>query len=162
MLTAERLRELLDYDAESGVFTWRVSPALGVPKGATAGSTHHTGYIFIRFKKRNYAAHRLAWFYVHGEWPPAGIDIDHANGDRSDNRIANLRLATRSQNCANRRRQINNTSGVTGVRKLRGKWMARIKIGGEYQYLGVFAQFQDAVTARNEAAAKHFGEFARN
>src|SRR5262245_33505102 len=111
-LTAERLREVLDYDPSTGVFKSN-GGRCGSRVGATlVGTVRPDGYREIRIDWQRYLAHRLAWLHVHGSWP-AG-DIDHVNGNPSDNRIVNLRLATRTQNNANSRRRPN-TSGFKGV-----------------------------------------------
>jgi hypothetical protein len=102
MLTAERLRELLDYDPETGRFIWRKDhpTAKHIKAGSVAGTKNGRGYWVIGVAGAKYVAHRLAWLYVTGEWP-AHL-VDHENGDRLDNRFANLREATDSQNNFNR------------------------------------------------------------
>lgn len=159
MLTAERVREVLDYDPETGVFTWR-QPQGRAQKGSVAGAEHNRGYWRVSVFGKYYLSHRLAWLYVHGEWPSP--EIDHINGDPRDNRLANLRLATRSQNLANKKRSSKNTSGFKGVDRVvsRGKWRARIKVDGTDLHLGLFSARADAVAARAAAEAKYFGEFA--
>jgi hypothetical protein len=99
MLTAEQSREQLDYNPETGEFRWKV-PRNGVIVGAKAGTDCHDGYISIRIFGKRYMAHRLAWLHHYGEWPIGGLD--HINGQRWDNRIVNLRLATPKQSAANR------------------------------------------------------------
>jgi hypothetical protein len=103
MLTAERLRELLHYDPDTGVFTWLRVKGRRVRVGALSGKANGGGYFQIGVDGRIYYAHRLAWLYVHGEWPVASID--HVNCDRCDNRLANLRPATKAQNAANARKR---------------------------------------------------------
>jgi hypothetical protein len=159
MITAEELRELLDYDPEAGVFTWRVSRG-GCVAGSKAGSPDRDGYIRVSLNKRFYGAHRLAWLYVHGEWP--SHEIDHINCDSADNRIANLRPATRSQNKANTGPYRTNTSGVKGVHwhVRAARWVARVQVNGREKHLGCFTNIEDAAAAYRSAAEKHFGEFA--
>lgn len=154
MITREDVAALLSYDERSGVFTWRKS-------GSRAGKVQSRGYVQILIRGRAYYAHRLAWFYVHGEWPPS--QIDHINCEKADNRIANLRLATRSQNQANRGVQPNNTSGFKGVTWCgpRGKWRAEIKVNRRKVCLGSFERLEDAAVAYEHAAKRYFGEFAR-
>lgn len=158
-LTADRLRELLDYDPETGVFTWRVSRS-NVHAGTTAGSAHRVmGYRLIRVDGHKYMAHRLAWLYTTGRWPLG--EIDHINRDGLDNRIVNLRDASRSQNAGNQKRRTTNTSGLKGASPLRGKWQGKICVRGEQIYLGLFDTPEAAHAAYCAAAEKHFGEFAR-
>lgn len=99
-LTVERLRAVLSYDAETGVFVWRVS-SKGTAAGAIAGAKLGTGYTTITVDQERFLAHRLAWFYVHGRWP--ADQIDHIDGDRRNNAIANLREATNQANQWNRK-----------------------------------------------------------
>jgi hypothetical protein len=159
LISAEELREMLVYDPETGVFTWRVMRGKA-RVGAKAGNKNGFGYIVIMVRHRNYRAHRLAWLYVHGEWPAE--EIDHRNGDPSDNRLTNLRLATRSQNIANTRLRIDTTSGVKGVtwNKRDGNWMAQIRVNGKQIFLGYFDAIEDAAEAYRIASKEHFGDFA--
>lgn len=159
MLTQQRLREVLSYDQESGAFV-RIRALPGAQLGA-AGGLDKRGYLAIRVDGQRYLAHRLAWLYVFGAWPEG--DVDHANGDRADNRIENLRLANRSQNKANSKKYDNNSSGFKGVcwRKETGRWRARIGVNGEVLNLGSFDNAEDAYRAYSVAAEQHFGEFAR-
>jgi HNH endonuclease/AP2 domain len=160
MLTAERLRQLLDYDPETGIFRWRIARQ-GVRVGAAAGSLNGRGYRQTQIDGQLYPAHRLAWLYVYGEWPT--IDIDHINGIQGDNRLANLRLATKSQNRANARRHKNNTSGYEGVYldRRNGRFLAQIGFNGHRKYLGLFDTPELAHQAYCAAAQKYHGEFAR-
>ncbi|MCI0558762.1 MAG: HNH endonuclease [Nitrososphaera sp.] len=159
-LTAERLRELLDYNPETGEFVWRVSRGR-TAAGAKAGTLKPDGYIYIGVDCRDYLAHRLAFLHTTSLWPRE--DVDHINMGRADNRWNNLREATRSENKANMRPPADNTSGFKGVsrHKRTGKWQAKIQSRGKYLFLGRF----DTAEAAHEvylAAAKHyFGEFAR-
>ncbi len=139
-LTAEHLRDLLSYDADTGHFVWKVTVAQGVKAGRVAGSTSVWGYRTIQVLGRSYRAHRLAWLYVYGEWPSAYID--HINGNRSDNRIANLRDVPRNVNAQNQRRpQKNNKCGLLGVswHSQARKWVAQIqRPSGGKKCLGLF------------------------
>jgi hypothetical protein len=159
MLTHEQLKELLHYDPETGVFTTRVARGnLSVDRKAGCKSR---GYIQLRIADRIYRAHRLAWFYVHGSWPDS--EIDHINLVTSDNRIANLREATRKQNTTNTPARRNNRCGKKGVTfaKHAGKWRARIVHNGRPEHLGYFTDIEAAHAAYAAAARVHFGEFAR-
>ena len=153
MLTVERLKELLHYDQDTGVFTWLVGRNWGVKAGAVAGYTNHGGYIVIRVDGQDCRAHRLAALYVEGEWPPD--QIDHINGVRDDNKWINLRHATDRVQSRNQKRPSTNTSGVTGVYGREGHWGARIKVEGTDTYLGTFDTFDEAVAARKAADVEH-------
>jgi hypothetical protein len=161
-VSCDELRALLDYDPETGVFTWRVKTNSRAMRGSNAGTVGHDGRVTIRIRNRRYRAHRLAWLYVHGEWPTQ--EIDHINGDPGDNRIANLRVATRAQNLSNRPRQCNNKSGHKGVYldRRRGKWQAQMMICGKSKHLGSFDAIEDAAAAYRAASIEHFGEFAHS
>lgn len=162
MLTAERLRELLSYDAQTGLFTWRVSrPGRYGRVGAVAGFFDSSGHRRICLDCETYAAHRLAWLYVHGEWPVG--DIDHKDTVRSNNAIDNLRPATNAENHFNMRRHRDNASGFKGVdfhRKV-GRWRAVIHVGGKQSHLGYFDTAEAAHAVYVAAATEHYGEFAR-
>jgi len=149
----------LDYDPATGIFRWRETrPKVVV--GAVAGTLQHS-YWMIHFRGVDYHAHRLAWLYMRGRWPDG--DIDHRNGNRLDNRIDNLREATRSQNNANTRLPRHNTSGFKGVSYYRqtGRWMAYIRHEGRRYYLGMFTTAGEAAAAYDAAAIRLKGEFAR-
>lgn len=112
-LSQERLKELLNYDPKTGLFTWRVRRGMAVA-GSVAGNKNQTGYVHIHVDNKPYKAHRLAWLYVHGSFP-ADL-IDHVNGIRDDNRVANLRPVTYSENVENQvRTRANNSLGLAGV-----------------------------------------------
>lgn len=150
----------LGYDPDTGIFTRRVARGR-YPAGSVAGCSDHYGYQVIRIDDVLYKAHRLAWLYMTGEWPHD--DIDHINGQPSDNRFSNLRQASAAQNLANRGLQKNNTTGVTGVywERSSGKWMAGIMVGQRSINLGLHETFEGARSARRRAEEKYFGEFAR-
>ncbi len=161
-LTAERLRECLDYDPATGIFTYRISRHYRQKVGAVAGAPHGNGYLRIAIDGVNYYAHRLAWLHAHGEWPEHGVD--HANSVRSDNRLSNLRKADQSQNLCNKGKQSNNSSGLKGVswHAGAGKWVAQVGWRGEHIYLGLHEEKQDAHAAYCAAAGQYHGEFARH
>jgi len=159
-VTPERLRELLDYNPETGVFTWKAARRWG-RAGTVAGSPNGNGYVRIWIDGDRYVAHRLAYLHVHGVWPP--VDLDHEKGARSDNRIAHLRPATKSQNSANAKRRWDNTSGFKGVHwaAKRRRWQALITVNREHIFLGEYRDVADAHAAYAAAAKRFFGEFAR-
>lgn len=161
MITAERLRELLDYNPGDGTCRWRTTLGSRALRGNIAGSPHPEGYLSIRIDRKRYLSHRLAWLFIYGEFP--GCGLDHVNGQRNDNRISNLRKATLSQNQGNSRKQKNNKSGFKGVcSNSRGnKWRAEIMIDGEHLHLGDFSTPEEAHKAYCAAARKAFGEYAR-
>jgi hypothetical protein len=161
MLTQARLKELLHYDPETGVFTWRVPPSGRVAAGERAGFVHEQKYRCIRISGRKYREHRLAWLYVNGRWPPN--QIDHRDGNILNNRIDNLREASSSQNRANSRISVKNTSGYKGVSwdVSKGKWSARIGVAGKQIHLGRYHCPEKAHAAYCTAAERYFGEFAR-
>lgn len=161
----EMVNNAVQYCPTTGRFRWRVRADMsaqwnGRYAGKVAGSLTSVGYISIRLNNRPFQAHRLAWLLVHGSFPPD--TIDHINRNRTDNRIANLRLATRQENNRNRNVRSDNTSGVTGVywNKKLGKWAGSICTGGKRMHLGVFDTIEGARAAYDAAAADHFGEFA--
>lgn len=144
-LTHRRLLEVLRYNRRTGVFRWRIQLGVKAPAGAVAGTLDSLGYVCIMIDQRQYKAHRLAWFYVHGVRPTHGID--HRNRRVADNRIKNLRCVTQSVNMHNRQgKQRNNTSGYLGVGrdKARNKWAASLTIDGVEVYRGRFATPEEA------------------
>lgn len=159
-LTQEYLRTLLNYDARTGVFTWRVERARSgrAPVGSSAGRTDYRGYRVIKIDGVQYFAHRLAWLYAHGQMPTE--DIDHINRARGDNRLSNLRPAERKQNAINRGKNRNNTTGFKGVTFRRGRYEARTVADGRRVHVGAFKSIEDAVTAQRLAEAIHHREFA--
>lgn len=153
-LTAERLRELLSYDPETGLFRWRVSRGRA-KAGMSTGYVNNEGYSLIGIDQRLHKAHRLAWLYVHGVWPTD--QLDHINNIRHDNRIANLREATNAENGQNRVKRVDNTTSKTGVCWYikYNCWQARITVMGKRIHLGYFAKWEDAVDARTKAKSEH-------
>ena len=153
-ITHERLRELLHYDPESGVFTWLVRATKNIKIGDEAGDRDTHGYLAIRIDGKRYRAHRLAWLYMTGAWPVH--EIDHINGIRDDNRLGNLREATRAENQQNQAVRRDSSSGFTGVSwdKWRNKWQAYIKIAGRQRYLGRFPTAESAHAAYLAAKMK--------
>lgn len=160
MLTHERLLRVLSYESATGLFRRRIGGTT-IRAGEIAGYIDAKGYRSIAVDGHPYKAHRLVWFYVTGIMP---IEyIDHINGDKSDNRFRNLRLATNSQNQANRGLSRVNTSGITGIRfqEDRQKWVAMITIRGKQTNLGRFTTKEEAVAAYQTARNNAWGEFVR-
>jgi hypothetical protein len=156
-LTAEQLRELLDYAPETGLFYWREARG-SVAAGSEAGTLHTGGYHMIRIDGAAHRAHRLAWLHVHGEHPIG--EIDHINGNPADNRIVNLRQCSHAQNTRNVARR-RNRWGFKGIYRHRSKWRAEITVNGRRIHIGVYSTPQEAADAYDEAARLHHGEFAR-
>lgn len=156
MLTADRLREVLSYEA--GIFRWRRSRG---PRraGSVAGCSNVEGYVVICIDGAHHYAHRLAWFYVHGEWPQG--EIDHRDMCKANNKIENLRDATRSENNANRGSQrVDRLKGAVWHKKA-GRWMSSIQVKGRPVYLGLHDTEEAAHAAYLAAAKEHYGDFAR-
>jgi hypothetical protein len=144
MLDAKRLREVLDYDPQTGAFTWKQNVARNVKAAQSAGNDQGTGgYLRIRIDKRLYAAHRLAWLFMTGVWPTN--QIDHINQNRRDNRFVNLRDCPRQANSHNRR-------PAQPTQTCAGKWRIGITAFGKHIHLGTFATKSEAEAAY--AAAK--------
>jgi hypothetical protein len=160
MLTAERLRELFDYDPETGLFARKAAGAHNAILGVwRPGTAMRNGYRVFNVGGKTQYAHRMAWLYIHGELPPRGVDLDHINRNKSDNRIANLRLLSRVENSHNRAEPKHNTSGRKGVYwcKTHQQWIARFQWDGKQKSLGYFATFDAAVAARVEAERRYLG-----
>ena len=145
-LTAQRLRELLDYDPETGNFTWRVGIGSRAKAGTAAGCKDHMGYFTIGIAGRCYRSHRLAWLYMTGSWPIHFID--HLDGNGENNAIANLRDVHTSINSQNQRHaRCDNSHGFLGVSRSRSRWQARIMVDGARKYLGIFQTPEAAYAA---------------
>lgn len=152
-ITQERLKELLYYDPETGVFTWTFHNKFNAHKGKPCTYTAN-GRVQIMIKGKPYLAHRLAWLYVNGSFPSK--HIDHINGDPVDNRISNLREATPTENAQNTRIRSDNTSGFPGVRldTKKGKWHAQIRYCGKRYHLGFYPEKELAIRAYLAAKKK--------
>lgn len=136
-LTLEQVRELLDYDPNTGLLTWRKTRTGTARSGTVAGTPNLHGYVVVRIYKRHYQAHRLAWLLSTGAWPTQMID--HIDGIRTNNRISNLRDVSRTTNLENRHRaQANSRSGLLGVCQYGNSWAANIRVKGKQLYLGRF------------------------
>jgi hypothetical protein len=142
MITQEEVKELLDYNPDTGVFTWKVRRGGSVSVGDIAGTLHHTSYLLIGIKGKIYSAHRLAWLYMTGNWPKQ--DIDHINGNRVDNRFDNLRDVSSRENSSNTYKHRNGKLVGCSYHRCHKKWMAQIVINGENIGLGFFPTEQEA------------------
>lgn len=145
-LTHDRVNELLQYNKESGILTWKVSPRYNIEVGDVAGTLHPNGYIYIKIKGKRYLAHRLIFLLLYGEFPPNSVD--HINNVRSDNRRCNLRRVTIRENNQKNLKYKNNTSGVTGVGldKRYNRWYARLN----GKHIGNYKTKEEAIKGRLE------------
>ena len=165
LLTAEQVRKMFDYNPETGEFIRKVRMGSNMP-GTRADRLKYTGYLVVVIGRKEYRAHRLAWLYYYGKWPDnENCYIDHINGNPTDNRITNLRLATSLSNSHNRKVHSNTSSGIMGVckDKASGKWKAYISMDKyntktkrfKVKHLGLYSTFEGAVNARKEAEKKY-------
>jgi hypothetical protein len=162
MLTQQELKELLHYDPNTGVFTRRTSLSNNTKVGGVVGTAATKGYSVCVIKHHRYMLHNLAWLFVYGQFPtPSKESINHINGNRSDNRIANLRLFTHAQRTANARKRANTTSKLKGVTVRKGRFIAQIGIKGRIMYLGSYGTEEEAHAAYMAAAKEEFGAFVR-
>lgn len=161
-VTHARLKEVLHYEPETGVWTWLKTSASAAPKGSRAGCISVWGYRTIKIDGKQYRSNRLVCFYMTGEWPER--HIDHENLDKADDRWLNLRDASAKQNAANSKRKRTNKSGYKGVawHERARKWHAYIQVNGKSRNLGGFDSPEDAHAAYHAAAVSAFGEFARS
>jgi hypothetical protein len=160
-LSQDEWKALVDYNPDTGVFVWKVN-RYRTQAGDIAGYRKPNGYISIRTNKKHHPCHRIAWIITYG------VDtdgfIDHINGDKSDNRIVNLRVANKSANGFNTTKRANNTSGYKGVtwHKQIGKWAARAKVNYECYHLGLFDDVLEAAKAYDDFAKANHGEFYKD
>ncbi len=158
VLSAEWVRENMAYEPDTGVFLWK-KRGFGRTLGKILGTTVWPGYIAMKVNGVRHYAHRVAWLYVHGEWPKG--QIDHIDGDKSNNAIANLRVATAAQNSARRRvRGKPQLSPSRGVFPHGVGFVARIHHAGKRHYLGYFPTADAAKAAYEAKAIEIHGEFA--
>jgi len=150
MITQEKLKEILDYNPETGIFTRLVRMGQRGKVGDVVGSPHNEGYLVVRIRGKSYLLHRLAFLYMAGYLPEN--QVDHKNGCGTDNRWLNLREVSNTCNQQNCKMSKNNKSGFNGVSwyKQTGKWLARIKINNKAIHLGCYETATDAAIARVE------------
>jgi hypothetical protein len=161
-LTAERLREVVTYDPETGLFRWRVNRAPRAKAGDVAGAVlGHNGRVRIKIDGHLHLAHRLAWLYVRGRWPRD--ELDHIDRNPLNNAIGNLREASRSQNARNRSRRRDNGTGITGVsfnpRNPTKPYLLRFQHNGK-RIAHSFASLEEAAAERKRLEALLYGSFA--
>lgn len=162
MITQERLKEVLDYDADTGQWTWIKTLANRAEKGSLAGYINNVGYRMITIQGKSYQSSRLAFLYQNGKIPDKYVD--HIDGNRSNDRWNNLREATPTQNQFNRSIQKNNTSGAKGVGwdKRKNRWVAKIWINRKCVYSEHFISKNDAIIARKNAEVIYHGEYRKS
>lgn len=156
-LSAEEARALLDYNPHTGVLTWKRNMTTWTRAGDEAGVIQDGKYRRVGIRGRYYMSHRLAWLIVTGEWPKQ--EIDHANGEKADNRWENLRAATATQNRRNTKHK--NRAGLIGAsyHASTGRYRAQIRVDGRRLFLGWFQTAEEASVAYAAAAIRHHGEF---
>ena len=162
MITQQELKQEVYYDQETGIFTWLKTHKYSNKKiGDVCGSLDN-GYIRMCIYKQRHHAHQLAWLYIYGEYR---LDaIDHSNGNKTDNRICNLRKASVSENAYNRKMNIKNTSGVKGVtwHKRAKKWQVVITFNKIHKYLGMYSDINKAKEVIDYHRNIYHKEFANN
>jgi hypothetical protein len=156
-LSLERVRRFLNYNPLTGAFIWKEAIGPKIKPNTIAGSyCETTGYYKIGIDGHVVYTHKLIWFYVYGVWSI----VDHINGIKIDNRLCNLRAATKQQNCMNQGVRITNLLGVKGVQKRGNKFRAYITYNYRTMHIGTYTTIEEAINARREAEIEYFGEFA--
>lgn len=162
MLTQELLKQYLFYDPETGTFTWAKNRrGVNARVGNIAGrknKNHNDGYLVITILGKSYKGHRLAWLYVYGQFPE--VDVDHINGNRGDNKISNLRLATRADNCRNRKTRKDSGTGSKNVQFRYGKWKVKVCFNYKRIHGGTYETLQEAEAAAMELRNRLHGKYA--
>jgi hypothetical protein len=151
-MDAETLRSIVVYEEDTGILRWRNdNKTISWIKAGdiVGGGSKKNGYLSTSIRRKQYYQHRLVWLYVYGEWPAGSID--HINGDRSDNRIVNLRLATASENQHNRKKTKNRDTPVGAYKHYRGTWYSSIMVNKVKKYLGSFKTAEEAAEAYAKA-----------
>lgn len=151
-LDQARLKELLDYDPDTGIMTRKITTSSNAKAGDVIGSLNNNGYLCGRVDGKVYLCHRLAWLWMTGQWPTEMID--HLNRRRTDNRWSNLREATHRENAKN------HSSNGFCWDKEKGRWISRIQVDGRMFAIGRFETILDARAAYLRERKRHFGEFA--
>ena len=158
LITQDRLKSLLTYDADTGVLFNRVCRNSRAPKDAPAGTCTADGYTAVMIGGKKYQAHRLIWLYMTGSWPT--VEIDHINQVRNDNRWVNLREATRQENSWNTGKHAKTKSGVKGVAYIgkSGKWQVQMRVRGKSYYIGQYNTIEAAAAARANAERQLYAD----
>jgi hypothetical protein len=155
----ERLGELFSWDIDQGYLVWRVTRGSGT-KGSRAGTINNCGYLSTSIKGERYLIHRIIWMLGSGS-DPMGLQVDHINGNRLDNRFCNLRIAERIDNNKNVKVHRDNKCGHLGITQHKpGVWRARIMKNGKNMHIGLFASIEQAVEARRKAELEFHGDFS--
>ena len=167
MITQKIIRQIIDYNQETGLAIWKKRPlhlcgSIRIKKafdskysgkqiGSTSVNKDGKSYTITKIFGKCYSLHRIIWLYIHGQWPED--QIDHINGNGMDNRLINLRSVTAFENMKNTKMRSNSKSKCTGVtwHKRQNKWRARINHEKKEIYLGHFDQLEDAIEARRKA-----------
>lgn len=159
--TQEELKSIFEYNPESGVVKWKDGVS-NMVKGSVAGCINKSGYKIVTIKGKSFRLQRMIWIFMFG-YIPSGYFIDHINGNKTDNRLQNLRLATNSQNQQNRPAPKNSSSGYRGVtyHKAVNKWMARICHKGQRKTIGFYDSPEDAYEAYKAEAKNLFTHIDR-
>lgn len=159
MITQDYLKTILNYDKETGEWTWKIKKGTRALVGNKAGTLDNTGYIHIAIDRKVYQSHRLVWLYIYGKFPAEFLD--HINNIKHDNSLKNLRECTRQQNGINRGNQSNNTTGFKGVcwKESLKKYTVRCTYQGKRVHLGCFTLLEDAAKAYEIFSRKHHKGF---
>lgn len=159
--TIEELREYLNYDPETGVLRWKKRPGLRAPvrQGQTAGRCTSNVYRRLQFRGHTILAHRVAFALHHGRWPTPCCD--HIDGNPLNNRATNLRECSVSNNAHNRKMHRSSATGVKGVSRLTGGYLAEVMLGG-VRHRKWFRRLEDAAAYVKQLREQFHGEFARH
>lgn len=159
-ITLARLRQVLDYDPDTGIFRWRIRPGFRFKPGDVAG-TLERGYRVIRIDNRGYRASNLAWLYCYGEWPSQ--NVSYRDGNPLNVRLDNLVEVSNTRLRFDRKSNKSNVSGIKGVTfdRAKGRWLARIGVEGEVYYLGSYETKEAAAAALEHARTERLRDLDR-